>query len=75
MGWFLPLILAIVFNVIHFLLTPKPKKAQPPEVKDLEDPTADPSRKIPVVFGTVKIKGLNVVAFHDKNRRTFLVNA
>jgi hypothetical protein len=75
MGWFIPLLLAIVFNVIAYLLAPKPPKIKPPEVTDLEDPTADASRKIPVVFGTIKLKGLNVLAFHDKSHRTFEVPA
>lgn len=75
MGWFIPLLLAIAFNVIAYLLAPKPPKVQPPEVKDLDDPTADASRKIPVLFGTIPIKGVNVIAFHDKNSRTYEVDA
>ncbi|ASY68908.1 hypothetical protein [Sinorhizobium fredii] len=75
MGWFIPLLLAIVFNVIAYLLAPKPKKAQPREMKDLDNPTADAGRPVPVVFGTVTVKGLNVLHFSDKHRRTYKVNA
>jgi hypothetical protein len=74
-GWFLPLLLAIVFNVIAYLLTPKPKKTKPEAAKDLEDPTADAGRPIPVVFGTVTVKGLNILWFGDKRKLTREVNA
>lgn len=75
MGWFLPLLLAIVFNVIAYLLTPKPKKAKPEAAKDMENPTADAGRPIPVVFGTVTVKGLNVLWFGDKRKFTKEVDA
>lgn len=74
-GWFLPLLLAIAFNVIAYLLTPKPKKVKPEAAKDMDDPTADAGRPIPVVFGTVTVKGLNVLHFGDKNSRTLEVDA
>lgn len=75
MGWFIPLLLAIIFNVIAYLLAPKPKKAKPPEAKDLDNPSADAGRPIPVVFGTVTIKGLNVLWFGDKSRESKKVSA
>ncbi len=75
MAWFVPLLLAILFNVIAYLLAPKPKKAQPPEVKDADNPTASAGRPIPVLFGTKSIKGLNVLWFGDKNKQTFEVPA
>ncbi len=75
MGWFIPLLLAIAVNVIAYLLTPKPKKTKPEASKDLENPTADAGRPIPVVFGTVTVKGLNVLWFGDKNKRDRKVNA
>lgn len=75
MAWFIPLLLAIIFNVIAYLLAPKPKKTKPPEVKDLDNPTADAGRPIPVVFGTVTVKGLNVLWFGDKLKQTKKVSA
>lgn len=74
-AWFIPLLLAIAFNVLAYLLMPRPKKDQPEEVKDMENPTADAGRPIPVVFGTVTMKGLNVLWFGDKRKDTFKVNA
>lgn len=65
---------AVVISVaISILLRPKVKKPKPDAVKDLEDPTADAGRPIPVVFGTITIKGLNVLWFGDKSHRTFKV--
>lgn len=75
MAWFIPLLLAIIFNVIAYLLAPKPKKQKPPEAKDLDNPSADAGRPIPVVFGTVTIKGLNVLWYGDKAKETKKVSA
>ena len=74
-AWFIPLLLAIIFNVIAYLLMPKPKKQKPPEVQDLEDPTAEAGRPIPVVFGTLTVKGSNILWFGDKQHLTRQVNA
>ncbi len=68
MGFWLTLLLAVVFNVIAYFLAPKPKIDKPPEVKDLDDPTADAGRPIPVLFGTIPIRGLNVLHFSDKSK-------
>jgi hypothetical protein len=75
MAWFIPLLLAIIFNVIAYLLAPKPKKAKPPEVKDMDNPTADAGRPVPVIFGTVTVKGLNVLWYGDKSKQTKKVKA
>jgi hypothetical protein len=75
MAWFIPLLLAIIFNVIAYLLAPKPKKQKPPEAKDLDNPSADAGRPIPVVFGTITIKGLNVLWYGDKLKETKKVSA
>ncbi len=73
--WFIPLLLAIAVNVVAYLLTPKPKKNKPEAAKDLDNPTADAGRPIPVIFGTVTVKGLNILWFGDKDKRTYEVNA
>lgn len=67
MGWFLYLLLAIIVNVIAYFLTPKPKKNKPPEVEESEDPTAEAGKPIPVVFGTLSKRELNVLWFGDKH--------
>lgn len=60
------LLLGIALNVLGYLLMPKPKPPKPPEVEDLDDPTAEAGRPIPVVFGSIKVKGLNILWYGDK---------
>lgn len=62
----------ILFGIIG-LLFPKPKKVKPDAVKDLENPTAEAGKAIPVAFGTITVKGLNNLWFGDKSQRTLKV--
>jgi hypothetical protein len=73
-AWFLPLILAVVFNVLSYVLMGKVQKQKRKEVQDLESPTADSSRKVPKVYGTKNVSGLNVLHFSDKNKHTYNVD-
>lgn len=65
MGWFLSLIIALAVAVVSFLLMPKPRSSTP-ETEDMDDPTAEAGRPMPVLFGTMTVKGLNVLHFGDK---------
>jgi hypothetical protein len=56
--------------VIGYLLMPKPKPPKPTTVDDLQEPTAEAGRAIPVVFGSVQMKGLNVLYYGDKSITT-----
>jgi hypothetical protein len=60
------LLVVLALQVIAYLLMPKPKKPKPPAVQDMEAPTAEAGRPIPVVFGTITVKGLNVLWYGDK---------
>mgnify|MGYP001589555205 CR=1 FL=1 len=73
MAFLVSLLLGLLFAVISFLLAPKPKTPKPPEVQDLEDPTAD-FREIPIVFGTLTVKGVNVLWFGDKSYREYEIS-
>ena len=73
-AWFLALLIGLALNIIAYLLMPRPKTDKPEAAKDLEDPTAEAGRPIPVVFGTITVKGLNVLWFGDKNMRTHKVD-
>ena len=66
MGWFLTLLIGLALNIIAYLLMPKPKPPKPPEAKDMDNPTAEAGRPIPVVFGVITVKGLNILWFGDK---------
>lgn len=69
------ILIALALNIIAYLIMPKPKGARPEAVKDLEDPVAEAGMPIPVVFGTVTVKGLNVLWFGDKSKITYKVEA
>lgn len=73
--WWVGIVVALVLAVVSYFLTPQPKKPKPPAVQDLQNPTADAGRPVPVVFGTITIKGPNVLWFGDKNVRTYEVDA
>jgi hypothetical protein len=75
MPWWVLLAAVAVSIVVSFLLRPKVKAPKPDSVKDLEDPSADAGRPIPVAFGTITVKGLNVLWFGDKSTRRYRVKA
>ena len=60
------LLIGLALSVISSLLAPRPKTSKPNEVQDLESPTAEAGRPIPVVFGTVLIESPNVLWYGDK---------
>lgn len=66
---------ALVSVALNLLLAPKPKAPKPEAAKDLEDPTAEAGRPIPVVFGTVTVKGLNLLWYGEKSSKTSKVKA
>ena len=68
MAWFVQLLIGLALNIIAYLIMPKPKAPQPPEGKDLNDPTAEAGRPVPVLFGTMTVKGLNILWFGEKSR-------
>lgn len=70
MEFLVQIAIAIAVNVVAYLLTPKPKKEEPPE---LENPTSEAGRPIPKVFGTVTVKDPNVLWFGNKHKRTYKV--
>ena len=62
---FIQLLIVVALNVVAFLFSPRPKGPMPREVQDLEEPTAEAGRPIPVVFGTTLIKSPNVLWFGE----------
>ncbi len=75
MPFFVLLAVTVGLSILSYLLMPKPKAPKPEAVKDLEDPTAEAGRPVPVVFGTITVKGLNVLWYGDKSSKTYKVNA
>lgn len=75
MAWFVALLIGLALQVIGYLLTPKPKQQKPPAAADLEDPTAEAGRPIPVVFGTITVKGINILWYGDKLVNEYKIKA
>jgi hypothetical protein len=69
------LAIGVGLQILGYLLMGKPKGPKPDEVKDLENPTAEAGRPIPVVFGEVEVTGVNIIYFGDKSTKTFEVKA
>lgn len=74
-AWLVSVIVAVVLTAAQVLLTPRPKQPKPPEVRNLEDPTAEAGRPVLVVFGTIKVMSPNVLWSGDKATKTYQVNA
>lgn len=74
-----PLLVRIAIGVavqaVGYMLAPKPKEQKPPEVRDMEDPTAEQGRPIPVVFGEMEVTGVNIIWFGEKHTRTRKIDA
>lgn len=66
---------ALVVNIVAYLIMPKPKGPKPEAARDLEAPTADHGRPIPVVFGTVTVKGLNALWYGEVGSNSYEVKA
>lgn len=75
MGFWVALIVSLVLNVVSYLIMPKPKQSKPDAAKDMDDPTAEAGRPMPVVFGTMTVSGLNVLWFGQKSTRSYSVKA
>lgn len=75
MAFWLLLALAVVSVALTLLLAPKIKAPKPDSTTDYEDPTSEAGRPIPVVFGTITVKGLNLLWFGDKSFTTKKISA
>lgn len=64
-NFFVQLAIMVVSAIISQALAPKPPKPKPAALSDFDAPTAEEGRSIPVVFGTVWLKGPNVLWFGD----------
>lgn len=72
-NFIIQLLIAVALSVISYLIAPKPKTPKPDANRDLDNPTAESGRPIPVVWGTITVKGGNVLWYGDKGRRDYTV--
>jgi hypothetical protein len=66
-----PIVWAIAAAVIAVAISAiflRPKQKKPDSVSQLDNPVAEAGKPIPVVFGTVTVKELNVLWYGDKWR-------
>lgn len=71
--WLASVAIGFAFQVVGSLFGPKPEEPKKPALKDFEEPTADASRPVPAVFGTVEITGLNALWWGEKNIRKRMI--
>lgn len=74
-GWLIGLLISLAIQIVAYIIMPKPKTPKPEAAQNLENPTAEAGRPIPVVFGTVTVKGPNILWFGDKSVRTYKIKA
>lgn len=65
MNFFGQLLFFAITTWISAVLAPKPPQPKAAGLGDVQAPTAEEGRPIPVVFGTVLITGANVVWYGD----------
>jgi hypothetical protein len=73
MPWFIPLLVGLALNIVAYLILPKPKQPKPEAAKDSEDPVAESGKPLPVLSGSMTVKGMNIIYFGEKatvNRTT-----
>jgi len=69
------LVVGLAISVIGYIIMPKPKSQKPSEVQDMDNPTAEAGRPIPVVFGELWVTGVNIIWFGDKETTSRKVKA
>ena len=74
-AWLVPLLISLAINIVAHLIMPKPKQAKPEAAKQSEVPTADAGKPVPVVFGTVTVKEVNVMWYGDQTMFTYQARA
>jgi len=59
------LVISLVLMVLAYALQPKPPVPPSAGLGDVTAPTAEVGRPIPVIFGTVRLAGSNVLWYGD----------
>lgn len=69
-------LISVALQVVGYLLAPRPRQPDPPSAEDIQAPTSEAGRPIPILWGDTRIKGPNVGTFTDKStsRRMVRIN-
>ena len=70
MPWFVIVLISVALEVLAYVLMPKPKQT-PQAVQDLQAPTAEAGRPMPVVFGSMRVKSMNVLWYGSGSTNTY----
>ena len=74
MFWWVQIGLFLLSLAITYLLMPKPQTQPPPGLGEVNVPTAEEGRELPVLFGTKELRGPNVVWWGDVKTRPHKVS-
>jgi hypothetical protein len=69
------LVIGLAISVIGYIIMPKPKAEKSQDVTDLDNPTAEAGRPIPVVFGELWVTSPNCLWFGEKETTSRKVDA
>lgn len=67
------ILIMVAIMIISYALMPKPKMPKPEAAKEMEGPTSEAGKEIPVIFGTLIVKGPNCLWSGDKSHRSYKV--
>lgn len=68
-------LVAVALQVVAYAITPKPSRQKPAEAQDLDSPTTETGQPIIKTWGTVTVKGLTILHFSDKTKKTMEIKA
>ena len=60
------LLISLGLMILGYLIMPKPKAQKPAAVTEMDGPTSEAGRPIPVIFGDITIKSPNYLWWGDK---------
>jgi len=67
-NFFIQLFIAIAVSAVAYLIAPRPRQ-QYVEAPAIKEPTSEAGLSVPYVYGTITVRGPNVVDFFDKRRQ------
>jgi hypothetical protein len=67
-AWVVQALWMVAATIISIALAPRPPRPKSAALEDFQVPTAEEGRAIPVVFGTIRITGPNVIWYGDLSK-------
>jgi hypothetical protein len=59
------IIISLAMMAISYAIRPRSPTPKPASLTDIDAPTAETGRPIPVIFGTVRVTGANCIWYGD----------